>query len=185
MPDNIISDLKRRMEGALAAFHNELKGLRTGRASPSLLEHIVVEAYGSKMPINQVATVSAPEARMLSVQVWDKGLASSVEKAIANAGLGLNPATDGTLVRVPIPNLSEERRRELVKVAHQYGEKTRVSIRNVRRDGMDAIKKLEKDKHISEDEVHNRSDEIQKLTDGFIKQVDDILVVKEKDIIEG
>lgn len=185
MPTSTINDLTRRMEGALASFHNELKGLRTGRASPALLEHVVVEAYGSKMPINQVATVSAPEARMLSVQVWDKGLAPAVEKAIANAGLGLNPATDGTLVRVPIPNLSEERRRELAKVAHQYAEKTRIAIRNVRRDGMESLKKMEKDKQVSEDELRARSDEVQKLTDGFIKQVDETVTVKEKDIIEG
>lgn len=185
MPDSLINDLKRRMEGALTAFHNDLKGLRTGRASPALLEHITVEAYGSKMPLNQVATVSAPESRMLSVQVWDKSMAPAVEKAIANAGLGLNPATDGSLVRVPIPNLSEERRKELAKVAHQYSEKARIAIRNVRRDGMDSLKKLEKDKHISEDEVRTRSDEIQKLTDGFIKQADEAALTKEKDIMEG
>lgn len=185
MPANIIADLKRRMDGAITAFHNELKGLRTGRASPSLLEHVVVEAYGNKTPINQVATVSAPESRMLSVQVWDKGLVSTVEKAILNAGLGLNPAADGTLIRVPMPSLSAERRKELAKVAHQYAEKARVSVRNVRRDGMDHFKKMEKDKQISEDEVRTRSDEVQKLTDSFIKQIDDAVVVKEKDIIEG
>jgi ribosome recycling factor len=185
MPDALVTDLKRRMEGALNAFHNELKGLRTGRASPALLEHITIEAYGSRMPLNQVATVSAPESRMLSVQVWDKGMAPAVEKAIAGAGLGLNPATDGSLVRVPIPNLSEERRKELAKVAHQYAEKSRIAIRNVRRDGMDSLKKLEKDKHISEDEVRMRSDEIQKITDGFIKQADEACAVKEKDIMEG
>lgn len=185
MPDSLIADLKRRMEGALNAFHNELKGLRTGRASPALLEHVMIEAYGSKMPLNQVATVSAPESRLLSVQVWDKSMAPAVEKAIANAGLGLNPATDGSLVRVPIPNLSEERRKELAKVAHQYSEKARIAIRNVRRDGMDSLKKLEKDKHISEDEVRMRSDEIQKLTDSFIKQADEAVIIKEKDIMEG
>ena len=185
MADKIMDDLTRRMEGALTAFHNELKGLRTGRASPALLEHVVVEAYGSKTPINQVATVNAPESRMLSVQVWDKGLVSSVEKAITNAGLGLNPSSDGTLIRVPLPNLSEERRKELAKVAHQYAEKARVSVRNVRRDGMDSFKKMEKDKLISEDEVRMRSDEVQKLTDSFIKQIDDAVIVKEKDIIEG
>jgi ribosome recycling factor len=185
MSNAVVTDLKRRMEGALNAFHNELKGLRTGRASPALLEHITIEAYGNRMPLNQVATVSAPESRMLSVQVWDKGMAPAVEKAIANAGLGLNPATDGSLVRVPIPNLSEERRKELAKVAHQYAEKARIAIRNVRRDGMDSLKKLEKDKHISEDEVRMRSDEIQKLTDSFIKQADDSVVLKEKDIMEG
>lgn len=185
MPKNIIEDLKKRMEGAINAFHNELKGLRTGRASPALLEHVVVEAYGSRTPINQVATVNAPESRLLSVQVWDKGLVSAVEKAILNAGLGLNPAADGNLIRVPIPSLSEERRKELAKVSHQYAEKARIAVRNVRRDGMDALKKLEKDKLASEDEVRTRSDEVQKLTDGFIKQIDDAVVVKEKDIMEG
>ena len=185
MTDALITDLKRRMEGALAAFHNELKGLRTGRASPALLEHITVEAYGNRVPLNQVSTVNAPDSRMLSVQVWDKSMAPAVEKAIANAGLGLNPATDGSLVRVPIPSLSEERRKELGKVAHQYAEKARIATRNVRRDGMDSLKKLEKDKHVSEDEVRTRSDEIQKLTDNFIKQIDDAALVKEKDILEG
>lgn len=185
MPDNTIADVRRRMEGAITAFHNELKGLRTGRASPSLLEHIAVEAYGSKMPISQMATVSAPESRMLSVQVWDKGLVSAIEKAILNAGLGLNPASDGNLIRVPMPSLSAERRKELAKVAHQYAEKARVSVRNVRRDGMDHFKKMEKEKHISEDEVRTRSEEIQKITDSFIKQIDEALAVKEKDIIEG
>jgi len=185
MPDNTIAGLKKRMEGALSAFHKELSGLRTGRANPALLEHVVVDAYGSKMPLNQVATVSAPEPRMLSVQVWDQGLAPSVEKAIANAGLGLNPATDGTLVRVPIPNLSEERRKELAKVAHQYAEKARIAIRNVRRDGMETLKKMEKDKQVSEDELRTRSDEVQKLTDSFVKQADETVAKKEKDIVEG
>lgn len=185
MADAVIADLKRRMEGAMGAFHNELKGLRTGRASPALLEHIVVEAYGNRTPINQVATVNAPDSRMLSVQVWDRGLASAVEKAITNAGLGLNPALDGNLIRVPIPSLSEERRKELGKVAHQYAEKARIAVRNVRRDGMDTLKKMEKDKHVSEDEVRTRSDEIQKLTDSFIKQIDEAVIVKEKDILEG
>jgi ribosome recycling factor len=185
MLDALITDLNRRMEGALTSFHNELKGLRTGRANPALLENILIDAYGSKMPLNQVATVSAPEARLLSVQVWDRGMAPSVEKAITNSGLGLNPSTDGSLVRVPMPHLSEERRKELAKVAHQYAEKARVAIRNVRRDGMDSLKKLEKDKQISEDEVHTRSDEVQKLTDGFIKQIEVAVATKEKDIIEG
>lgn len=185
MPESTINNLKTRMEGAINSFHNDLKGLRTGRANPALLEHVIVEAYGSKMPINQVATVSAPEPRMLSVQVWDQGLAPSVEKAIANSGLGLNPATDGTLVRVPIPNLSEERRKELAKIAHQYAEKARIAIRNVRRDGMDALKKMEKDKQVSEDELRTHSDEVQKLTDGFIKQVDETASNKEQDIVNG
>ncbi|MCD6035408.1 MAG: ribosome recycling factor [Rickettsiales bacterium] len=184
MPAATIADVKKRMDGALNAFRNDLKGLRTGRASAGLLDTVIVEAYGSPMPLNQTATVSVPESRMISVQVWDKGLVSSVEKAIKNAGLGLNPMSDGNLVRVPIPDLSEERRKELVKVAGQFAEKARVAVRNVRRDGMDALKKLQKDAKISEDELHGKSDEIQKVTDTHIKQVDEALIAKEKEIMD-
>lgn len=183
MPSNLIADLKKRMEGALGSFHHDLKGLRTGRANTALLDHVTVEVYGSKMPIDQVATVNAPEARLLTVQVWDKGNVAAVEKAITNANLGLNPVSDGNLVRVPIPDLSEERRKEMVKIAHQYAEKARVAIRNVRRDGMDSVKKMEKDGDISKDEQHGIGDDIQKLTDEQIKAVDDALALKEKDIM--
>ncbi len=185
MPQALLKDLERRMEGAVAAFHNDLKGLRTGRANTALLDNIAVDVYGSKMPLNQVATVSVPEARMISVQVWDQGNASAVEKAIANANLGLNPIADGGLIRVPLPDLSEERRKELVKIAHQYAEKSKVAIRNVRRDGMDGLKKMEKDGDISQDEQKGYSDDIQKLTDDFVKQVDEAATTKEKDILEG
>lgn len=185
MPKEVVADLKRRMEGAITALHSDLKGLRTGRANSALLDRVVVEVYGSKMPLNQVATVNVPEARLITVQVWDKSNVQAVEKAIGNAGLGLNPMSDGTLVRVPIPDLSEERRKELVKVAHQYAEKAKVAIRNVRRDGMDNLKKLEKSGGISEDEVRGYSDNVQKLTDDFVKNVDDAVAHKEKDILVG
>lgn len=183
MTKELLVDLKRRMEGALTALHSDLKGLRTGRANASLLDRVVAEVYGSKMPLNQVATVNVPEARLITVQVWDKSNVAIVEKAISNAGLGLNPMSDGQLIRVPIPDLSEERRKELVKIAHQFGEKAKVAIRNVRRDGMDSLKKLEKDSHISEDDHRVHSDEIQKLTDDFVKQADEAVVHKEKDIL--
>jgi len=171
------------MESALKALHHEFAGLRTGRASTNLLDTIMVDAYGSMMPINQVGTVSAPDARMLAVQVWDKGMVKAVEKAITNANLGLNPAADGTLVRVPIPALSEERRKEMVKVAAKYCEQAKVAIRNVRRDAMDALKTQEKAKEISEDDLRKLSDQVQKLTDDFVKKTDDALAVKEKDIM--
>lgn len=184
MPDKIIADLKRRMDGALSSFENDLKSLRTGRASASLLDPVVVDAYGSNMPLNQLANVNVPDPRTISVQVWDQQMVSAVEKAIANAGLGLNPIADGGYVRVPIPDLSEERRKELVKAAHQYAENSKVAIRNVRRDGMDGVKKLEKEGGISEDELHDRGDEIQKLTDDHIKRIEEALAAKEKDILE-
>lgn len=184
MPDKIINDLKKRMENSLNAFHNDLKTIRTGRASASMLDSVNVEVYGSKMPINQVATVSAPEPRLVSVQVWDQNNLASVEKAIANSGLGLNPMSEGNVVRVPIPDLSEERRKDLSKVAHQYAERSKVSIRNIRRDGMDALKKLEKDSVVSQDEQHKKADDIQKITDEYIKNIDESLAVKEKDIME-
>lgn len=179
-----INDIRKRMDGALANFTSELKGLRTGRASVNLLDSVMVEAYGNMMPISQVASVSAPEARLLTVQVWDQGNVKAVEKAIQNAGLGLNPAVDGTLVRIPTPELSEERRKELTKIAAKFAEQTRIAIRNVRRDGMDALKKLEKDGKISKDEHHGKGEDIQKVTDEFIKKIDDLLAAKEKEIMQ-
>ncbi len=187
MPDSQeldIDGLQRRMDGALKALKTEFGGLRTGRASLSLLEPIVVDAYGSQMPLNQVGTISVPESRLLTVQVWDKGLVSAVEKSIQNAGLGLNPAADGQLVRIPIPELNEERRVELSKIAAKYTEQARVAVRNVRRDGMEHLKKLEKDGHMSQDEHHMWSDEIQKMTDDHIKKVDESLAAKETEIMQ-
>ena len=178
-----INDLRRRMNGAMDVFKKELAGLRTGRASVNLLEPVHVDAYGSAMALNQVGTVGAPEPRLLTVQVWDKSLVKAVEKAIREANLGLNPMVDGQLIRVPIPSLTEERRKELIKVAHKYAEQARVSVRNVRRDGMDALKHLEKDGKVTEDEHRKRGDEIQKLTDEYIKKVDETLAAKEKDIV--
>lgn len=178
-----LEDLKRRMEGALSSLQGEFAGLRTGRASTSMLDPIQVDAYGSTMPLNQVANINAPEPRMLIVQVWDKTMVKAVEKAIRESDLGLNPAVDGQSIRVPVPELSEERRKELTKVAGKYAENGKVAIRNVRRDGMDSLKKQEKDGDISEDEHRRLSDEIQKLTDGFVQQVDDAYAAKEKDIM--
>ena len=176
-------DLSRRMDGAIAALSKEFSGLRTGRASTSLLDSISVDAYGSSMPLNQMANINVPEPRMLTVQVWDAGLVKAAEKAITNAGLGLNPAAEGQLIRVPLPELSEERRRELAKIAGKYAENGRVSVRNIRRDGMDQLKKMEKDGDISEDEHHALADDIQKLTDEHVKTIDDMLAQKEKDIL--
>ena len=178
-----INELRRRMDGALKTLHSEFGGLRTGRANASLLDNIQVEAYGSMMPLNQCATVSVPEPRMLSVQVWDKGLVKSVEKAINLANLGVTAIADGQLVRVPIPDLSQERRVELTKIAAKYSEAGKVAVRNVRRDGMDSTKKMQKDGQMSEDELKKREGEIQKLTDEFIKKIDDALKVKEKEIL--
>ena len=178
------SDLERRMEGAIEVLHKEFGGLRTGRASTSLLDPVTVEAYGQAMPLNQVGTVGVPEPRMLTVQVWDKGMVKSVEKAIMDAGLGLNPQSDGQLIRIPIPPLNEERRKELAKVAGKYAEETRVSVRNVRRHGMDELKKLEKDSEISEDGHRQYSDEIQKMTDASVAKVDEALAHKEEEIMQ-
>jgi ribosome recycling factor len=172
------------MEGAVEVLHKEFTGLRTGRASVSLLEPVMVDAYGSSMPLNQVASVSVPESRMLSVQVWDKTMVKAVEKAIREAGLGLNPAADGTLVRVPIPALNEERRTELTKVAGKYAEQARISVRNVRRDGMDQLKKWEKDGDISQDVLHSEEKEVQKLTDQVIAEIDEALSHKEQEIMQ-
>jgi len=184
VPDAMTNDLRRRMDSALEALQREFAGLRTGRASAHLLDKVVVKAYGSDMPLNQVGNVNVPEPRLISVQVWDRGLVVAVEKAIREAGLGLNPVTDGQLVRIPIPELSQERRQELTKIAHKYAEQARVAIRNVRRDGMDALKKMEKDGKISQDDHRHRSDEIQKMTDGHIKKVDEALAQKEKEIMQ-
>jgi len=175
-------ELEKRMQGAMDALKKEFAGLRTGRASVNLLDPVVVEAYGQRLPLNQVGTVNAPEPRMLTVNVWDKGLVVSTAKAIREAGLGLNPSPDGQMIRVPIPELTAERRNELAKLAHKYAEGGRVALRNVRRDGMDALKKAEKDRKISEDEHRQKADEVQKLTDRYVKMVDDMLATKEKEI---
>ena len=177
-----MDDLQRRMEGALNTLKSDFGGLRTGRASTTLLEPIMVEAYGQQMPMSQVGTISAPEPRLLSVQVWDKGQVSFVEKAIREAGLGLNPMVDGQMVRVPLPELNEERREELVKIAGKYAEQCRVAVRNVRRDGMDQLKKGEKDGEISQDEQKSLSDDVQKLTDDYVEKIDEALSQKEAEI---
>ena len=177
------NDIKRRMDGAIDTLHKEFSGLRTGRASANLLDPVVVDLYGSKMPLNQVGTISVPEPRMLSVQVWDASAVRSVEKAIRDAGLGLNPMPDGNNIRIPIPDLNEERRQELVKVAGKYAESARIAVRNVRRDGMDDIKKMEKDNEVTEDDAKRLSDDVQKLTDDSVKKIDSMLSDKEKDIM--
>lgn len=178
-----LKDLKRRMDGAVDVLKEEFGGLRTGRASTSMLEPIQVEVYGSRMPINQVGNINVPEPRLLTVQVWDASAVKSVEKAIREAGLGLNPQTEGTTIRVPVPELNEERRHELTKVAGKYAEQARISVRNIRRDGMEALKKMQKDGDISEDDQKRQSDSVQKLTDEAIKRIDGMLADKEKDIM--
>ena len=175
-------ELERRMRGSIDTLKKEFGGLRTGRASVHLLDPVVVTVYGARMPINQVATVSTPDARTISVQVWDKSQVSAVEKAIREANLGLNPVIDGTLMRLPIPALNAERRQELVKVAHKYTEHARVAVRNVRREGMDLLKKLDKDGHMSEDDHHKNSTKVQELTDKLIKEIDQALLAKEAEI---
>jgi ribosome recycling factor len=177
-----INDLERRMRGSIDALKRELSGLRTGRASAHLLDPIQVSVYGSKMPINQVATVSVPEPRTISVMVWDKSNVQAVDKAIREANLGLNPIIDGSLLRLPIPMLTADRRTELAKLAHKYAEHGRVAVRNVRREGMDLLKKLEKDGKVSEDEHHKSSAKVQELTDKLIKEIDETLAVKEAEI---
>ena len=179
-----LNDLKRRMQGAIASFKQELTGLRTGRASASLVEPITVEAYGARMPLTQVATVSVPEARMLAVQVWDKSMVAPVEKAIRDSNLGLTPNTEGQVIRLRIPDLNEQRRKELAKVAHKYAEEARVAIRHVRRDGFDILKKQLKDKVISEDDEKRHAGDVQKATDSFIGDVDTALAAKEKEIMQ-
>jgi ribosome recycling factor len=174
----------RRMKGAIETLRSEFGGLRTGRASPGLLDPVRVEAYGNQVPINQVGTISTPEPRLLTVQVWDKGLAKTVDKAIREAGLGLNPQMDGQLLRIPVPELNEERRKELARLAAKYAEQARVAVRNVRRDGMEVLKKLEKDHKIGQDEHHKLGDELQKLTDAHIKEIDTVLHSKEQEIMQ-
>ncbi|HXL70197.1 MAG TPA: ribosome recycling factor [Rhizomicrobium sp.] len=177
-------EMNRRMNGAVTTLKSEFGGLRTGRASPALLDPVSVEAYGNMVPITQVGTVSAPEARMLTVQVWDKGLAKAVDKAIRDAGLGLNPQMDGQLLRIPLPELNEERRKELSKLASKYAEAARVAVRNVRRDGMELLKKLEKDHKIGQDDHRTKGDELQKLTDSHVKDIDNALHTKEQEIMQ-
>lgn len=179
-----LDDISRRMAGALESLRKDLAGLRTGRASISLLEPITVDVYGAQMPLNQVGTIGVPEPRMLTVSVWDRSAVKAVEKAIRDSGLGLNPQTEGQTVRVPLPELSEERRRELTKVAGKYAEAARVAVRNVRRDGMDALKRAEKDHEISEDEHKRQADKIQGLTDARIREIDDVAAQKEKEILQ-
>jgi ribosome recycling factor len=184
MSDVDLDDIQRRMEGSLNSLRTEFMGLRAGRASTGMLEPLMVEAYGSKMPITQVGNISAPEPRLLTVTVWDASLTASVEKAIRESDLGLNPMAEGTLIRVPIPDLSEERRRDMVKVAGRYAEAARVSVRNVRRDGIESARKMEKDSLISEDERRDFENDIQKLTDDHVKMIDDALANKEKEITQ-
>jgi ribosome recycling factor len=177
------SDIERRMQGAVDSLRSDLSGLRTGRANVALLDPVMVEVYGAMMPLNQVATVSAPEARMLSVQVWDRANVSQVEKGIAHANLGLNPMIDGQTLRLPIPDLTEERRKDLAKLAGQYAEKAKIAIRNVRRDGMEALKEDERKKDISEDDRKRFEDEVQKLTDKYVANTDEAAAAKEKEIL--
>jgi ribosome recycling factor len=179
-----LSDLKTRMQKSISSLRDELAGLRTGRASASLLEPVTVEAYGSRMPLNQVATVTVPEPRMLSVQVWDRQMANAVEKAIRDSGLGLNPMGEGQIIRVPLPELNEQRRKELAKVAHNYAEAARVAVRHIRRDGMDALKKAEKDGDLSQDDSRVQADLVQKATDAAVAEIDQVLAAKEAEIMQ-
>jgi ribosome recycling factor len=178
----LTDDLTRRMDGALESLRRDFAGLRSGRASPALLEPVRVEAYGGEVPLSQVGTVAVPEARMLTVQVWDRALASAVEKAIREAGLGLNPASEGQMIRVPIPQLTEERRNDLAKAAARYSENAKIAVRGVRRDGMDQTKTAEKKTEISQDDVKVWSEAIQKLTDQYVKRIDEALAAKEREI---
>jgi len=178
----LTTDLTRRMDGALETLRRDFSGLRTGRASPALLEPVKVEAYGTEVPITQVGTIGVPEPRMITVQVWDRTLVGAVERAIRDSGLGLNPGSDGQVVRVPIPQLTAERRTELAKAAGRYAEGSRIAIRGVRRDGMDQIKTFEKKGEISEDELKDWSETVQKQTDGYIRRIDDSLAEKDREI---
>lgn len=184
MADFDFADLKRRMDGAVSALQHDLNGLRTGRASASLLDPITVDAYGAQMPLNQVANVTVPESRMLSVSVWDKSMVGKVERAIRDSNLGLNPITDGTTLRIPLPELNEQRRRELVKVAHTYGENARIAVRHVRRDGMESLKRKEKDGDIGQDDARQMLDRVQKMTDETILDIDRALTGKEAEIMQ-
>jgi ribosome recycling factor len=179
-----LDELKSRMQKSVGSLKDELTGLRTGRASASLLEPVTVEAYGSRMPLSQLATVTVPESRMLSVQVWDRSMANAVEKAIRDSGLGLNPVGEGAVIRVPLPELNEERRRELTKVAHNYAEQARVAVRHVRRDGMDLLKKLEKDGDMSQDDGRVQADQVQKATDNAVAEIDNMVAIKEREIMQ-
>jgi ribosome recycling factor len=178
-----LNDIKRRMQGAVASLKTELAGLRTGRASSGLLEHIQVEAYGNHMPLNQLATISVPEPRLLNVQVWDRSMIHPIEKAISDANLGLTPSSEGQVIKLRVPEMNEDRRREIVKLAHKYGEAARVAVRHVRRDGLDLLKRLEKEHKVSEDEHDRQAGEIQKATDATIGEVDKLLAGKEKEIM--
>jgi len=185
MSDNTdLKELKRRMDGAIAAFKHDIASLRTGRASANILDPVTVEAYGSRVPLNQVANVSVPESRMLSVSIWDKQMVGAVDRAIRESNLGLNPIVDGQNLRIPLPELNEERRRSLVKIAHEYSEKAKVAIRHVRRDGMDGLKKAEKDGVIGQDDSRALSEKVQKMTDEVISDVDRLLADKEKEIMQ-
>ena len=185
MPDDpLLNDLRRRMDGALEVLRKEFGGLRTGRASASLLEPIMVTAYGNTVPLNQVASINVPEPRLITVQVWDRGVVKSVDKAIRESGLDLNPQTEGQTIRVPIPDLNEERRRNLTRVAAKYAEDTKVSVRNVRRDGIEVLKRREKDAEISQDEHRKLQREVQHLTDDYVKRIDEALAQKDKEILQ-
>jgi ribosome recycling factor len=177
-------DIQRRMDGAIQAYRNDLASLRTGRASANLLDPIHVDAYGASMPVNQVATISVPEPRMISVSVWDKQMVGAVDRAIRESNLGFNPIMDGTTLRIPLPELTEDRRKQLVKIAHQYAEQARVAVRHVRRDGMEQIKKAEKDGDISQDDSRVHSDRVQKRTDETIASIDSLLGEKEAEILQ-
>ena len=182
--DALLSDLRRRMDGALDVLRKEFAGLRTGRASASLLEPVSVPAYGGTLPLNQVANISVPEPRMITVQVWDRAMVKAVDKAIRESGLGLNPQTEGQLIRVPIPDLNEERRRELTRVSARYAEQARVSVRNVRRDGIDVLKRREKETDITQDQQRKLQQEVQHLTDDYIRRVDEALAQKDREILQ-
>jgi ribosome recycling factor len=182
--DPLLIDLRRRMDGALDVLRKEFGGLRTGRASASLLEPIIVPAYGNTMPLNQVANISVPEPRMITVQVWDRAMVKAVDKAIREAGLGLNPQTEGQVIRVPIPDLNEERRRELTRVSAKYAEQARVSVRNVRRDGIDVLKRREKETDITQDQQRKLQQDVQHLTDDYIRRIDEALAQKDREILQ-
>ncbi|MGI2032242.1 ribosome recycling factor [Rhizobium panacihumi] len=179
-----LNDIKRRMDGAVTAFKSDIASLRTGRASANILDPVTVEAYGSRVPLNQVANITVPEPRMLGVSIWDKSMVNAVDRAIRESNLGLNPIMDGQNLRIPLPELNEERRKSLVKVAHDYTEKSKVAVRNVRRDGMDALKKAEKDGDLGQDDSRAQSEKIQKMTDDAISELDRLLAEKEKEIMQ-
>ncbi len=180
--ENLLVELEVKMNKSISSLDHDLAGLRTSRASPNLLDKVVVEAYGDKMPLSQISSISIPEARLINIQVWDKGLVKSVEKAIANSNLGLTPSSEGQIVRINLPALTEERRAELAKLSHKYGENAKIALRNLRREGTDSIKKMQKDSDISEDEMHELNAKLQKQTDKFINIIDEKIAQKEKDI---